>query len=90
MGLKNALDLVGELEPHFDWALNEECLAWNECTVLNPFLSADKAVFHTEYVDSESDGEALQAEVCGDPTINGFSTLIKTWDLDEWLLTCSD
>jgi endo-alpha-1,4-polygalactosaminidase (GH114 family) len=88
VGLKNDLDQVEDLEPLFDWALNEECLAWEECPMLAPFLAAGKAVFHVEYVDDESDGPARLAEVCDDPSIEGFSTLVKTWDLGAWALAC--
>jgi hypothetical protein len=88
VGLKNALGLVVALEPSFDWALNEECVAFDECDALAPFLAARKAVFHVEYVDDEADGEALRNEVCADPTVPGFSTLIKTPDLDAWRLAC--
>ncbi len=90
VGLKNALDLVPELEPFFDWALNEECLIYQECEALAPFLDAGKAVFHVEYVDDPDDGPALLAEVCRDPTIAGFSTLIKTYDLEAWRLACDE
>ncbi len=88
VGLKNAVEIAGELEPDFDWALNEECVNWNECGELQPFIDAGKAVFHTEYVDRENQGPAMQAQVCGEPSIADFSTLIKTWDLDAWFLTC--
>jgi len=88
VGLKNAVGLVAQLEPEFDWALNEECLSYEECETLAPFLAADKAAFHVEYVDEPSEGEALLDEVCGGPAIDGFSTLIKTRDLDEWRLAC--
>lgn len=88
VGLKNAVDLVAQLEPSFDWALNEECLSYNECGTLQPFLSAGKAVFHVEYVDNTSQGTAKSNAVCGDSSIAGFSTLIKTWDLDAWRLAC--
>jgi len=88
VGLKNALGLVEALEPSFDWALNEECVAYEECAALAPFIAAGKAVFHVEYVDDEADGEALRDEVCADATITGFSTLIKTPDLEVWGLAC--
>ena len=89
VGLKNDLDQVGELEPSFDWALNEECLAYGECAALKPFLDANKAVFHVEYVDDASQGQTKAAEVCGDAAIQGFSTLIKTWDLTAWRIACN-
>ena len=88
VGLKNDLDQVGDLEPLFDWALNEECLSYDECDLLAPFLAAGKAVFHVEYVDAEADGPAKIDEICGDPAIAGFSTLVKTWDLNAFRLAC--
>ncbi len=88
VGLKNAVDLVQTLEPSFDWALNEECMTYSECGKLKPFLDAGKAVFHVEYVNKTSQGAAKQSSVCGDPSIQGFSTLIKTWDLTAWRLAC--
>lgn len=88
VGLKNALDLVPKLVASFDWALNEECLAYKECGLLKPFITANKAVFHVEYVDNSGQGAAKKGSVCGQSTIAGFSTLIKTWDLDAWRLTC--
>jgi hypothetical protein len=88
VGLKNALGLVEALEPSFDWALNEECVAYEECESLAPFIAAGKAALHVEYVEEESQGEALRDEVCADPTVAGFSTLIKTPDLLVWGLSC--
>jgi hypothetical protein len=88
VGLKNAVGLVAQLEPSFDWALNEECLAFSECETLAPFLAAGKAVFHVEYVDNQADGPARRDQVCASAAISGFSTLIKTWDLDAWYLAC--
>jgi hypothetical protein len=82
------VSLAALLEPDFDWALNEECLAFDECSLLRPFISARKPVFQVEYVDAISEGPQRQSEVCGDATIRGFSTLIKTWDLGPEFLAC--
>ncbi len=49
IGLKNDLGQAQELEPYFDWAINEQCFQYNECGLLSPFLNAGKAVFVTEY-----------------------------------------
>ena len=49
VGLKNNIAQVKALEPHFDWALNEECFAFDECEALLPFIRAGKAVFGVEY-----------------------------------------
>ena len=88
VGLKNSVGLVLALEPHFDWALNEECLAYDECEELRPFLDAGKAVFHVEYVDDEADAPARLAAICDDPSVAGFSTLVATWGLDGFAVPC--
>jgi len=88
VGLKNDLDQIVDLEPLYDFAVNEECLDFNECDLLNPFVISGKAVFHLEYVDQPADGPAKQSQVCGQAVIQSFSTLIKTWDLDAWFLDC--
>ncbi len=84
VGLKNDVDQLKDLEPWFDWALNEECVAYDECGRYGPFEDADKAVFHTEYVDEVSEAQELLDEVCR-ARPKGFGTLVKTWDLGaEW------
>ena len=55
VGLKNDLDQVSELEPHFDWALNEQCVQYRECERLLPFVAAGKAVFGVEYEGEPAD-----------------------------------
>ena len=87
VGLKNALDLVDELQGEFDWALNEECVSYDECEALMPFIDADKALFHVEYVERTAQGPAVRDRVCADRP-SRFSTLIKLWDLDAWRLVC--
>jgi hypothetical protein len=88
VGLKNDVEQVEALVDDFDWALNEECLGYDECDLLSPFIAADKAVFHVEYVDDPVDGPALADSVCPATLELGFSSLIKTWDLDAWRLPC--
>eukprot|EP01104_Vermistella_antarctica_P000804 TRINITY_DN10916_c0_g1_i1.p1 TRINITY_DN10916_c0_g1~~TRINITY_DN10916_c0_g1_i1.p1 ORF type:complete len:426 (-),score=126.14 TRINITY_DN10916_c0_g1_i1:134-1411(-) len=75
IALKNALGLVKKLEPHFDWALNEECYQWDECTDLNPFIDNNKAVFQVEYPKADP------AEFC--PYMNGlkFDSIYKKYSL---------
>lgn len=88
VGLKNDVDQLAELEPCYDWALNEECYAFEECGQYEPFVSANKAVFHVEYVDDKLDGESLADDICGDESIDEFSTLVKDWDLTAWYRDC--
>jgi hypothetical protein len=50
VGLKNNTAEASELEPFFDWALNEQCWRYEECEVLrDSFLAKGKAVFNIEY-----------------------------------------
>ena len=83
VALKNDVDQVRELVSLFDFALDEQCVAFTECEQLKPFLDAGKAVLHVEYGD-----EATRQSVCGRADVKGFSTLIKHDTLDAWRLTC--
>jgi hypothetical protein len=76
VGLKNALALIPQLVGDFDWALNEECFTYQECTELRPFITAGKAVFHAEYVTASQAGA-----VCNVTRPLGLSTIVKRLDL---------
>ena len=59
---------LDELADEFDWALNEECVQYDECAGLGAtFIDAGKAVFHVEYVDDTADGQGLADQLCGGP-----------------------
>jgi len=88
VGLKNDLSQIPDLVDYYDWALNEECADYNECEEYKPFIDAGKAIFHVEYVNEESEGQALAESLCLREDIVGLSTLIKTWDLNPWVLVC--
>ncbi|SHI26858.1 hypothetical protein VA7868_03114 [Vibrio aerogenes CECT 7868] len=63
IGLKNDLNQLDTLVTHFDFAVNEQCFAYNECSVYeNTFLSDEKAVFNLEYYQDGSDGEISRYE----------------------------
>lgn len=83
VGLKNDLDQVVDLVGNFDWELDEECYQYSECSMLTPFISATKAVFHVEYGDA-----SLANTVCPTTTALGFSTLIKHLALDAFRVVC--
>jgi hypothetical protein len=83
VGLKNDVEQVAALLGDFDWALNEECLQYDECDLLAPFITAGKAVFHVEY-----GAAALAQTVCPKTKALGFSTLIKKLDLDTFRIAC--
>jgi hypothetical protein len=49
VGLKNDVDQTAQLEPFFDWSLNEQCNQYSECGTEAVFTQANKAVFNAEY-----------------------------------------
>lgn len=86
VGLKNDVDQLEELVSSYDWALNEECHAYDECDAYDAFIDAEKAVFNAEYVDDWDDAQKLAEEICGD--YPDLSTIIKEWDLTARRLSC--
>ena len=81
IGLKNDLDQVRALEPHFDWALNEQCFEYRECDRLEPFTKAGKAVFVAEY--------ALAPEAfCPAARAAGFMAMRKPLELGAERTPC--
>jgi hypothetical protein len=82
VGLKNNVPQVKQLEPHFDWALSEECLQYNECDPFSAFINAGKAVFHVEYPP------ASKSSVCPKIQPLKFDSQIKKLDLDAWRDPC--
>lgn len=81
VGLKNDLDQVKTLQSAFDFAVNEECYDYDECEMLTPFIKAGKPVFHVEY-------EVPLSSFCPTTRALGFSSMLKTWDLDATRKPC--
>jgi hypothetical protein len=75
VGLKNDLEQIPDLVGDFDWALNEECVAFDECDAYRPFIDARKPVLHVEY-------DVPLLELCRvTGAIGGFSSMRKHIDL---------
>lgn len=81
IGLKNDLNQAAELEPYFDWIINEECFYYQECSLLSPFIEAGKPVFVIEY-------ELEPEEFCLQANQLGFNALVKNWELDSYRVDC--
>jgi len=81
VGLKNDLNQIAELVPHFDFAINEQCAQYKECNLLNPFIAANKAVFQIEY-------QGNKTKVCAAANAMNFDALYKRLDLESWRLAC--
>lgn len=81
IGLKNDLEQIPDLLPYFDWALNEECFAYQECDQLLPFTQAGKPVFVIEY-------DLAPQEFCQQANQMGFNALHKNMELDAYRTDC--
>ncbi|MFF4419530.1 endo alpha-1,4 polygalactosaminidase [Streptomyces sp. NPDC001549] len=81
VGLKNDLDQIPELLADFDFAVNEQCVEYEECERLTPFIEAGKAVFHAEY-------ELPTGRFCARSRELKLSSLEKKYELDAWRRTC--
>ncbi len=79
VGLKNDLEQIPELVDDFDFAVNEQCVQYDECDVYAPFVSAGKPVFGAEYSD---DAIADPARACAAATDAGVATVILPLELD--------
>jgi hypothetical protein len=74
VALKNDPEQVGQLLPSFDFAVVEECFAYEECGKFSPFVEAGKRVLVAEY------SEPLAA-ICAEAERLRFSVIHKGYDL---------
>lgn len=81
VGLKNDLDQVAELQPDFEFAVNEECFRYHECSVMSAFIAAGKPVFHVEY-------DVAVEKFCPQTRELGFASMRKHTNLDAWRDPC--
>lgn len=81
IGLKNDVEQVRALQPYFDFAVNEECVQYEECGAYRAFVRAGKAVFHAEY-------EVSPARFCPISRSVGMSSIRKRYSLGAWRQTC--
>lgn len=84
--LKNDKEQAALMQPHVDFAVDEQCQRWLECagagTAADPgwaaFVAAGKAVVNIEYV-----GETSTCAV-----IPGVTSIRKHLNLDAWIAPC--
>jgi hypothetical protein len=81
VGLKNDVGQAKTLLPSFDFAVNEECVHYNECGSLTGFIAANKPVFHVEY-------DLTVTQFCAKARSLGFSSMRKHLELDAWRQPC--
>ncbi len=84
VGLKNDLDQIIELEPYFDFSLNEQCHAYNRCDKMQPFIDNNKPVFNAEYSQKYVDNNSgARDKMCADSIALKFKTLVLPLELDN-------
>jgi hypothetical protein len=81
IALKNDRNQVSELEPYFDFALDEECFQSEECGKLVPFIDAGKAVFEVEY-------NLAPSEFCEQANAAGYMAMKKEVSLSPARTPC--
>jgi hypothetical protein len=81
VGLKNDLDQAEELEPFFDFSVNEQCHQYKECESLSVFIENDKPVLNAEYAKKYLDEEGREV-MCNASKLLGFSSLVLPLNLD--------
>lgn len=80
IGLKNDLGQIPALVGSFDFAINEECLQYDECEAYAPFVDAGKVVLSAEYdAAAVNDVEAT----CATAATRGLRTVILPVELDD-------
>lgn len=64
MGLKNLPENAPSIEPDFDWALDEQCFQYDECSYFETsFIPKGKAVFDVEYDQAPDCSSATAAHL---------------------------
>jgi hypothetical protein len=81
IGLKNDTKQIDQLEPDFDFSVDEECFDYSECNLLTPFVKAGKAVFEVEYSLESS-------KFCAQANALGFMAMRKNLGLEAWSAPC--
>ena len=81
IGLKNNIFQIDNLQPYFDWAINEDCFSFNECKLLLPFVRAGKPVFIIDY-------GLIPWSHCLEANEMGLNLLNKHRSLDAYRISC--
>ncbi|KAK2629989.1 hypothetical protein QTJ16_000809 [Diplocarpon rosae] len=89
VGLKNSAELVPSVVDMMQFHINEQCIEYAECDLFAPFIGAGKPVFHIEYPPSAPAVDSqVKTEKCAAATSSGFSTILKSTNLDSWIDPC--
>jgi hypothetical protein len=81
VALKNDVDQTTELQPYFDFAIDEQCFQYSACSTEQPFIDAGKTVLEVEYKLDTS-------RFCDKAQAMHFSSMKKHLSLDAWRMPC--
>ncbi len=76
VGLKNNVDQIKSLVSLFDFAVNEQCFRYDECSKITPFITAGKPVLNIEYNKKYVNSTTQRATLCKMSLGMKFSTLV--------------
>jgi len=80
-GLKNCPELVEDLKNNFDFAINEECVDYEECSEYKPLLDMDKPVFTVLYPLNGIKNKKYIKKTCEQVKDLNLSVIFKDEDL---------
>lgn len=83
IGLKNTVELLRQLGPDFDFAVNEECHQYRECEAYAGFIASGKPVFNAEYARRWVIYPQRRRELCAASEALGLRTLVLPLGLDD-------
>jgi hypothetical protein len=83
VALKNDVAQVDNLVDDFDFAVNEQCHEYDECSALIPFIAAGKPVFNAEYASRYVNNAGTRQNLCNDAQALGLRTLVLPLYLDD-------
>lgn len=82
VALKNDIEQIAALEKTFDFAVNEQCHANNECDFYSAFTADNKPVLNAEYASQYHD-PTVQATLCQASRNANIRTLVLPLQLDD-------
>lgn len=91
IGIKNAVDIVDKVGSFVEFAVNEQCVKYNECGRYQSFLNLKKPVFHVEYPSSDDLKAISKTTVktcCAAGGLSLISSIVKGPSLFSIALFC--
>jgi len=84
VGLKNDIDQLSSLASTFDFAINEQCNVYNECSGYSAFTSLNKPVFNIEYDSAyQNNTSGARDALCTASKAANIRTLVLGMNLDD-------